>query len=92
MPIRRRNQDLNIPRAPLAQSLYVILDIRDDSSDAEQTAGLAERRGEDVPFQCGSTGRSGISTAQIAEWRESRFAAFAADAIDRLAMPLAPDQ
>ena len=35
----------------LVRSLYVILDIRDHGSDAEQTAGLAERRGENAPFQ-----------------------------------------
>ncbi len=49
------------------RSLYVILDIREPGSDAERTAGLAERRGEDAPFQRRSSGRSRIPAAQIAE-------------------------
>lgn len=77
---------------PIARSSYVILDISDDGAHAGQTAGLAERRGENAPFQLRSSGRSGIPAAQIAERRESWSAAFAANAIDWPAMPRTSDQ
>ena len=48
-----------VPHVHFVRLPYVILDIRDRGTDAKQAAGLAERRGEDAPFQC----RSGISVA-----------------------------
>jgi len=80
------------PKVLAIRSLYVMLDIRDHGSDGGQTAGLAERQGENAPFQCRGSGRGRIPAAQIAERRESWSAAFAANAVDWLAMPRTPDQ
>jgi len=58
------------PRVLAIRSLYVMLDIRDHGSDGGQTAGLAERQGENAPFQCRGSGRGRIPAAQIAERRD----------------------
>src|SRR5689334_21653718 len=79
---------LRVVRCAIIRSrfLYVILDIRDRGPDDRETAGLAERRGKDAPFQCRSAARGRLSAAQVAERRKSWSAAVQTNAIDWLTM------